>query len=303
MTILVASASGLVLDGEVVALEGRDVTSVARSRDGWLAVTDRSTVHMIDRDWRATTLATIPGIDAIAEFGDRAVAGVEGAHLVAADGEPDAGFDDHPDRRSWYTPWGGPPTVRSLDEGFDGFRWVNVHVGGVLVDDGTGWRATMDIDNDVHQVIAHPTRPGTALCAAAVGLGWTTDAGATWQWSADGLHARYARAVAAVGDLAFLSVSRGPGGRDAAVYRGRPGEALTPCEGIGRHQDNIDTDWIAASAGMVGVAVPDGRVFASTDEGVTWDEAFTVDGPRALTIDTDRAVRPKTETPHDQRHR
>jgi len=284
MSILVASAAGLVLDGEVVALAGHDVTSLAHGGDGWLAVTDRSTIHSIDPEWHVETLGTIPGIDAIADFGGRAVAGVEDARLVAADGDPDTGFDGHPDRTSWYTPWGGPPTVRSLDEGPDGVRWVNVHVGGVVVDDGSGWRATMDIDNDVHEVIAHPSRPGTALCAAAIGLGWTTDAGDTWRWSTEGLHARYARAVAVVGDLVFLSVSRGPGGRDAAVYRGRAGEPMSPCKGIGRHEGNIDTGWIAAAEGVTAVAVPDGRVLASVDDGETWDEAFAVSSPRALAI-------------------
>ena len=199
MSILVASAGGLILDGEVVALASRDVTQLAPYGDGWLAVTDRSVVYEVGEDWSVEAVGTITGIDAIAAFDGRPVAGTEGAHLVAPDGIADTAFDEHPDRSSWYTPWGGPPTVRSLDEGPDGLRWVNVHVGGVLVDDGTGWRATMDVDNDVHQVIAHPSRPGTALCAAAIGLGWTTDGGATWQWSTDGLHARYARAVAGVG--------------------------------------------------------------------------------------------------------
>jgi hypothetical protein len=287
VSIVVASSMGLVLDGIVVALEGRDVTSLARGRNRWLAVTERSVVHAINDRWDVTTLGTIPGIDAISEFGGQAMAGVEEARLMTAEGEPDAAFDGLPDRASWYTPWGGPPTVRSLDEGPDGLRWASVHVGGVLVGDGERWRATMDIDHDVHEVVAHPTRERTALCAAAVGLGWTTDAGLTWQWSTDGLHARYCRAVASHDDLVLVSVSRGAGGRDSALYRGRPGDALEPCEGVGRHAENIDTGWVAATAGLAAVVVPDGRVFASADHGETWDEAFTVDGPRGVRISGD----------------
>ena len=142
----------------------------------------------------------------------------------------------------------------------------------------------MDVDNDVHQVIAHPAQPGSALCAAAVGLGWTVDAGHTWHWSTAGLHARYARAVAATGDAALLSVSRGPGGHDAAIYRGAPGQEMKECVDIGRHDDNIDTGWLAARAGLVAVVVPDGRVFASEDDGETWEQAFGVARPRWLGI-------------------
>jgi len=284
--ILVATASGLVLGGEVVALEGRHVTALARRSGGWLAVTDRSDVHSIGHDWVTDLLGTVSGVDAVAEFGGEPVVGTEGARLftVGDDPQPEAAFDAAPGRADWYTPWGGPPTVRSMDAGPDGLRWVNIHVGGVLVGDGAGWQPTMDADNDVHQVIAHPDRDAIALCAAAVGLGWTIDSGSTWSWSTEGLHSRYARAVAAAGDLVFISVSRGPSGQDAALYRGRLGEALEPCDGIGRHDENIDSGWVAAGAGLVAAVVPDGTVYVTTDNGDTWDEAFAVDEPRWLAV-------------------
>src|SRR5919109_1287599 len=47
----------------------------------------------------------------------------------------------------------------------------------------------------------------------------TRDAGETWTFATDGLHARYARAVALDGDALFLSASTGPRGGRAAVYR------------------------------------------------------------------------------------
>ena len=286
--ILVATAGGLVLDGEVVALSGRDVTGLVRAGDGgWFAVTDRSEVHAIARDWSAESLATAPGIDAIGMLGGQPAVGTEGAHLLVvnpSDAAPDPAFDEAPRRADWYTPWGGPPTVRSLDEGPDGLGWVNVHVGGVLVGDGGRWQPTMDVDNDVHQVVAHPDRHGTAFCAAAVGLGWTTDGGEVWRWSTSGLHARYARGVAVAGDLVFLSVSRGPGGREAALYRGIPGETLERCDGIGRHDENIDTGWVAARDGLAAVVTPDGTAFASTDAGRSWEGAFAVTAPRQLAL-------------------
>lgn len=284
--ILVATASGVVFDGEVVALQGRHVTALARRSGGWLAATDRSEVHSIGRGWETELLGTVSGIDALAEFGGSPVVGTQTARLFTVDDDPqpDAAFDAAPGRADWYTPWGGPPTVRSMDEGPDGLRWVNIHVGGVLVGDDSGWRPTMDADNDVHQVMAHPDRVATAYCAAAMGLGWTTDGGKKWEWSTDGLHARYARAVAVTGDLVFLSASNGPSGRDAALYRGQPGDSLEPCDGIGRHGENIDTGWVAAVPDLAAVVVPDGTVYASSDSGDSWDEAFAVDGPRALAL-------------------
>ncbi|HSM00870.1 MAG TPA: hypothetical protein VK960_00305 [Acidimicrobiia bacterium] len=286
MSILVATASGLVCDGETVALQGEDVTALAPRSHGWLAVTHRSEVHAIGPDWNVDLLGTISGIDAIAEFGGQPVAGTESARLfeVSGDARPDAAFDSAPDRSDWYTPSGGPPTVRSMAEGPDGLRWVNVHVGGVLVGDGSGWRPTMDVDNDVHQVIAHPRRPATAYCAAAVGLGWTTDGGSTWEWSTAGLHATYSRAIAVSGELVFLSASRGPSGRDAALYRGTPGEPLEPCDAAGRHDQNIDSGCVAAHGRLIAVAAPGGTVYASSDSGETWEKAFKVERPRALGI-------------------
>ncbi|MDP2623292.1 MAG: hypothetical protein Q8Q29_05805 [Actinomycetota bacterium] len=286
-SILIATADGLLLDGSPVAFEGRDVTSLALDGDGWLAVVDRSEIHSVTSGWSTKLLGRTDGVDSVAAFGGVATVGTESARIFTigpAGIQADNRFDNAPDRDDWYTPWGGPPTVRSLDEGPDGTRWVNVHVGGVLVDDGSGWRQTMDVDNDVHQVIAHPTRPGAALAAAAVGVGWSTDLGVTWDWSKDGLHAHYARAVAVGGELVFVSVSRGPNGRDAGVYRGRLGEPFEPCDGIGRFHENIDTGWIASGPGLVAVVGPTGVVFASSDGGNAWEEAFRVDRPRALAV-------------------
>jgi Neuraminidase (sialidase) len=70
---------------------------------------------------------------------------------------------------------------------------VNVHVGGIprSTDGGTTWHPTIDIDHDVHDVCAHPTRPGLVAAAAARGLGVSRDGGATWTVEVEGLHASY----------------------------------------------------------------------------------------------------------------
>ncbi|HEX9977561.1 MAG TPA: hypothetical protein VGB41_02935 [Acidimicrobiia bacterium] len=284
-SIMVASGDGLHVDGSVVAFAGRDVTTLAPADGGWLAVTDRSEAHRVALDFSAVSLGTASAqIDSIASFGRTAVAGVGDARLEALDGSPqrDAAFDAAVGRDTWYTPWGGPPAVRSLDQGLDGRRWANVHVGGVLVGDDSGWRPTMDIDNDVHQVIADPVRPASAWAAAAVGLGWTTDGGASWSWTDEGMQASYARAVAVAGDAAFVSGSKGPGGRKAMLYRGSPTAGLEPC--AGPFDENINTGWLAARGAVVAFLTPTGGVMVSSDRGTTWEEAFRVGAPRALLL-------------------
>src|SRR5213593_1928350 len=95
--------------------------------------------------------------------------------------EVDSSFDAAEGREAWHTPWGAPADVRSISSGADGAVYVNVHVGGVLrsTDGGAGWRPTLDIEHDVHQVLALPERPGLVLVAAADGFGLSRDGGDT----------------------------------------------------------------------------------------------------------------------------
>jgi hypothetical protein len=71
----------------------------------------------------------------------------------------------------------------------DGTVYLNVHVGGILRyrDDDPVWRDTMDIDADVHEVIAHPDMPGTALAATARGVAISRDGADSWTFHTDGL--------------------------------------------------------------------------------------------------------------------
>ena len=96
-------------------------------------------------------------------------------------------FDEVDGRDEWYTPWGGPPDVRSMSVGDDGTIYVNVHVGGVVrsIDHGETWQPTMDIDMDVHQVLIHPDGRGRVFAASARGLGISEDRGASWTFLTD----------------------------------------------------------------------------------------------------------------------
>jgi hypothetical protein len=185
-------------------------------------------------------------------------------------------FDRVEGREKWYTPWGGPPAVRSLAVDLAGRVHANVHVGGIprSTDGGANWEPTIDIDADVHQVIAHPREPDVVLAAGAVGLALSGDGGASWRIERDGLHSTYARAVAVAGDSILVTASNGPRGGRAAVYRTAFGQnqSMEKCtEGLPEWFDgNIDTGWLAASGSTAAFGTSDGRVFATDDAGATW---------------------------------
>jgi len=202
--------------------------------------------------------------------------GTAEAHLLRfVDGvvEQVVSFDEADGRGTWYTPWGGPPDVRSLAEGPDGSLYVNVHVGGILrsTDGGRTWRPTIDVDSDVHQVVASN---GVVLAATAHGLARSEDGGGEWAFLTEGLHALYSRAVTVAGDSALVSVSRGPGGQASAVYRLVDGGFERCREGLPEWFDgNVDTGCLAADGGTVVLGTGDGSVYVSTDGGRRWEEA------------------------------
>ena len=136
------------------------------------------------------------------------------------------------------------------------------------------WAEVVDVDADTHQVVADVER-GIVVAAAAVGFGRSVDGGATWEWTADGLHATYCRAAAIAGDTTLVTASTGPGSRQGAVYR-RPLHDDGPFEKCGTGLPdwfpfNLDTGQLAASGAEVVLGTADGRVYRSADAGVTWE--------------------------------
>jgi photosystem II stability/assembly factor-like uncharacterized protein len=186
-----------------------------------------------------------------------------------------ASFDAAEGRDRWFTPWGGPPDVRSLAADPAGSLYANVHVGGVLrsQDGGRTWELTaLDIETDVHQVLADPRQPGTVVAATAFGLAVSGDAGRTWEVHDGGLHATYCRAVAVTDDGPLVSASRGHHGREAAVYRFL-GDRFERCrEGLPeRFEDNVDTYCLDARGRVAALGTSAGEVFLSRDAGGTWE--------------------------------
>src|SRR5881409_1622741 len=260
--IFVGTGGGLwTLEGEtsmpVEALAGRSVTALALGPASVWAVVDGSALLEL-RDGAWTTRASIDGPPAtcVAPTRDGVLVGTEQARLFRLTGAglaPIPSFETVEGRDAWYTPWGDPADVRSIGVARDGAIHVNVHVGGVARsrDGGASWAPTVDIEQDVHQVLAHPSRPDVVVVASAEGFGISRDGGDSWTFATAGLHAHYSRAVAVAGNHVLLSAATGFRGRRAALYR-------TPLDGAIRFEraraglpewfdDHIDTGCLAAA--------------------------------------------------------
>lgn len=297
MAMLVGTTSGLVAvdgGGDVrgVGFEGHDVLALS---GGWALLDGHEVRRRDGRDGGQGVSVAGPALTCLcAGGGGPLLAGSAEGHLYRF-GEGEGArrvesFEHAEGRGDWYTPWGGPPDVRSLSVSDDGVVLVNVHVGGILrsADDGASWQATIDLHDDVHQVLALPG--GAAVAACATGLATSFDGGATWSVHDEGLHATYCRAVAVSGDTVLMSASAGPGGGHAALYR-RPvtgGGALERCR-TGLPDDlggNVDTFWLAGDAtGAAVVATASGALYASGDAGATWEQvAGDITGVRCLVL-------------------
>jgi hypothetical protein len=276
----IATRDGLThLPDQNVDFAGHDVGAIAHDDNRWWALVDGHEVWSgSPGSWKQVAIIEGHRLNCIHPLDDGAVVGTSEARLarVGVDGDISFvnGFDEAEGRDEWFTPWGGPPDVRSL--AIDGgIMFINVHVGGILKSaDGQSFTPTIDIGSDVHEVIAPG---GTLYAATAGGLATSDDRGTTWSWAGDGLHANYCRSVAVSGDALFISASIGPYGGRSAVYR-RPLDdngTFTKCSGglPDWFSDNIDTGCLAGREGAVAFSTSDGCVLASEDRGITWTEA------------------------------
>lgn len=265
------------------ALADRPITAMARDGDRTWVLADGRTLWLQEeagQRWATAAAAETRPATCLAPTPAGLLVGTEQAHLLKLTGgglEPVTAFDTVEGREAWYTPWGDPADVRSISADRSGVIYVNVHVGGVVrsADGGQTWMPTVDMEVDVHQVLAHPVRLGVVLVAAAVGLGVSLDAGATWQFMTEGLHARYMRAVAIAGDTVLGTASTGPGGRQAAVYRRAlegPGPFARCRGGLPEwFRGNVDSACLAADGAVAIFGTVDGQVFRSVDAGVSWE--------------------------------
>lgn len=244
------------------------------------AVVGRHEIWRLGDEWERVTRME-EQVWSLCACGGRLWIGTERAHLASSSLEAaraetnlepsrDEAFEEHPDRAEWYTPWGGPPAVRSMSCN-GGSLLVNVHVGGIHRREAAGWTQTIDVHADVHQVVAHD---GRLFAATGRGFAESLDGGESWRFTTDGIHFPYMRAVAVAGDTLLASASNGAHGDRGAVYR----RAVASDEPFQRcrlpwFEGNVDTFCIATRNSVVAVGGPRGGVHLSDDGGDTWTVA------------------------------
>jgi hypothetical protein len=262
---------------DVPSLRGTEVNALALAGNLRYALAAPATVlHDDGEGWQE--IATVQDVrgNCLIPAASGFFVGTSDAHLFKEDGERFIAleaFESAPGRAEWFTPWGGPPDVRSLAEDDRGVMYCNVHVGGILRSDdgGTTWAPTIEIRSDVHEVT---TAAETVIAATAWGLASSSDKGDSWEFDDGSLHANYARAVVVAGDMVVMSASSGPRGGASTLYR-RPLDApgsFVRCGGELPEwfSDNIDTGCLAASSETVAFGTEDGELFLSDDSAETF---------------------------------
>lgn len=272
-------------------LENQSVTSLtADERGGVLAIVGGHSIRRRSSDGEWTTIAESESpLSCCVPIGEVIFVGTDEAQLLRV--EPGGGLqrvtslDAVEGRESWYAggalvdgKWMGPPLgIRSMAATCDGaVLLANVHVGGVprSTDAGVTWQPTIEIDSDVHQVCAHPTRPNLVIAAAAAGLCVSRDAGGTWTIERRGLHAPHCSAVAFGRYDLFVSAATDPFTTQGAVYR-RAIDSDDPLQPLGGGMPqwtagSADTNCIATRDAMVAVIDRSGRLYVSQDDGAAW---------------------------------
>jgi len=212
--------------------------------------------------------------------------GTEPPHVYRLEGDGPAQrietLDGLAGRGRWYTPWGGPPAVRSLAATRDGWVYANIHVGAILRsgDRGGRWETVeFGLDEDVHQVATCPADDDRVYANTAGGVYVSADRGLSWQDRGKGLRHRYGRAIAvhpANPDCLLASVSDGPHGQDVhgglfhSANGGLAWRRVT--EGFpATTVDNINTHHVAFSPAGLAWAVVSGTLYISRDRGLRWD--------------------------------
>lgn len=191
-------------------------------------------------------------------------------------------FDALPCRARWHTPWGGPAAVRSL--AVSG-KWVyaDIHVGSIMrsPDEGVTWEpVTPELNEDVHQVATTPAHPSRVVANTANAVYVSDDYGHSWTHRARGLSARYGRAVAVSpkdADLLLASVSRGPRGGEARLFRSENGGgSWEPVNGDFPEalDRNIDTYHVTFTEDGIAWALVENRLYRGTESARFWSLAW-----------------------------
>ena len=212
--------------------------------------------------------------------------GTRGAHLYkwSEGGGPAElvdSFEKLECRGKWYTPWGDPPSLRSLALARSGWVYADIHVGSIMRSPNNGalWEpVSPTLDEDVHEVAICLSSDNHVYAATAGSVYISNDCGSSWLYRGEELGGRYSRAIAIHpknSDCMLATVSNGPHGDDVQ------GE-LFHTEDAGQHwehitegfptstKQNIDTSQIGFSNDGTTWAAVDNLLYRALDQASRW---------------------------------
>ncbi|MFW9853686.1 MAG: WD40/YVTN/BNR-like repeat-containing protein [Candidatus Thorarchaeota archaeon] len=221
---------------------------------------------------------------------NRLLVGTAGARLAwIKDGKLDfiSGFDNIKERRTWNTPWGGPPDIRSIAISGNSNIYANIHVGwiGRSFDSGKTWKNIQNgLEKDVHQVATHPTREEVVFAATAWGFHVSFDYGESFVRKWKDMPLNYQRATICFpnDDIYVVSVARGSYGRNAQLYwTDTSGDTWQQASGLPIDiEKNIDTYQLGRIGSKRGlVVIENNQLYGTEDQGKSWKK-ITIIPPR-----------------------
>lgn len=291
---------------QIFALEETDSTALHFAQEGILRLEQTSSHTAVALEDGRVLLLTAEGttqlsnalpepIESLLFFAaDPAhlLVGTEGPHIYRlVEGSPPQRLDNFeilPCREQWYTPWGGPPAVRSLARSGD-WIYADIHVGSIMrsPDQGVCWEpVTPELHEDVHQVATAPLAPERVYANTAAAVYLSEDRGSSWHHRSNGLPQHYGRAIAVHPhdpDCLLATVSGGPGNNvDAKLFRSADAgltwtHATAGFPATTRH--NIDTFQLTFSADGSAWAAVEETLYKSTDRGHSWTATFCAPKP------------------------
>lgn len=287
-SVLVGTEKGLIPLGNIPPhiykwaekLQGIPITALHATHDGIGVILNKSSVHFCHNDGEVIeTEKSAETLTSLYHWQGDLIVGTYKAHLMRVKNrrfELVQSFENAPQRDKWFTPWGDPPSVRSMSSNTKDL-YVNIHVGGVVrsTDSGT-WEQLVDIDVDVHQVlIPNPEGNRVLVATGMAGLGESQDGGKTWSFSSTGMHSTYCRAIAVSEENVFISCADGPNGQHATIYsRALDASRETPFKRCDLEpvwfDDNINTYCLQAYGTDVAFGTRMGEVYVSRDRGSEW---------------------------------
>ena len=229
--------------------------------------------------------------------GVRLYAGTEPAHLyVSRDGGETwselTSLRAVPTVEKWMFP--APPGIAhvkhiTFDPRSADTIYASIEVGGLLksTDGGTTWRQLGGFFEDVHRIVVTGARPNELVMGNGIGTYRSGDAGESWEQLTDRsarigypdaviIHPRHPDTVFMAGAICGPGDWRQTKTADARVARSRDGgrhwqylEGGLPAHIHGNIEGFALNVWPGGSALFAGTT--DGDIFASDDEGETWD--------------------------------